>query len=219
MNTANIRGIIFDVDGVIADTTDFHYRAWLRLAEEENIPFSRETYFQQMAGTKREENLRVFTEGLDIDEATKQAWMERKQSYYTEFRDQLAPKDVLPGVVRIIEEAKAANLKIGVGSASKNAREVLENLQLLNRFDAFCDGFIPSNSKPAPDIFLWVAGALGLPPRNILVFEDSLAGVQAARTGGFYVIGLNSRPLENAHAQVPSLADANLADLMLLLAD
>lgn len=217
MSTPDIRGIIFDVDGVIADTAEFHNQAWQRLAKEENIPYSSETYYSRMSGTKREENLRVFTEGLDINDATKQAWMERKQGYYAELRDQLQPDDVLPGVVRIIDEAKAANLKVGVGSASKNAREVLENLQLLNRFDAFGDGYAVSNSKPAPDIFLWVAGALGLPPRHILVLEDSQAGVQAARTGGFYVVGLNPKPLENTHAQLDSLVDISLKELLALL--
>jgi beta-phosphoglucomutase len=217
MNTSDIRGIIFDVDGVIADTAAFHCRSWQRLAKEENIVFSSETYYQRMSGRKREENLRVFTEGLDIDDATKQVWMARKQDYYAQLRDQLRPDDVLPGVIQIIEQARAADFKLGVGSASKNAREVLELLQLTERFDAIGDGHVLDNSKPAPDIFLWVAGALGLPPRNILVLEDAQAGVQAARTGGFYVIGLNTMPLENAHAQLATLAETNLVELIALI--
>lgn len=217
MSTADIRGIIFDMDGVIAETTAFHCQAWQRLAAEENIAFNSETYYQRMAGRKREENLRIFTEGLNVDEATKAAWMKRKQAYYAELRDQLQPKDVLPGVLGIIKDAKAANLKLGIGSASKNAREVLERLQLTAYFDVIGDGHLVDNSKPAPDIFLWVAGALSLPPRNILVLEDAQAGIQAARTGGFYVIGLNTRPLENAHAQLANLAEISLSELIALL--
>jgi beta-phosphoglucomutase len=219
MKTLDIRGIIFDLDGVIADTAEFHYRAWQRLADEENVPFSSKIYYQHMSGRKREENLRVFIEGLDIDEATQDAWMARKQGYYAQQRDQLQPGDELPGVIRIMQEARTTNLKIGVGSASKNAREVLENLQLIDLFDAFGDGHMVENSKPAPDIFLWVAGVLGLPPRHVLVLEDSQAGVQAARNGGFYVIGLNSSPLENAHAQLKNLADINLEKLLALLTE
>lgn len=214
MNTPDIRGIIFDLDGVIADTAEFHYRAWRRIAEEENVAFSAEKYYQRMSGRKREVNLRIFTENLTIDDATKQAWAARKQNYYAELRDQLERGDELPGIVRIIEEAKAANLKLGVGSASKNARQVLERLQLTDCFDAIGDGYTVENSKPAPDIFLWVAGALGLSPRHVLVFEDAQAGVYAARNGGFYVIGLSNHPLEGAHAQLQNLADINLAELI-----
>jgi beta-phosphoglucomutase len=217
MNTPDIRGIIFDLDGVIADTAEFHYRAWHRIAGEENVAFSAEKYYQRMSGRKREENLRVFTENLNIDEATKQAWMARKQGYYAELRDQLQRGDELPGVMRIIEEAKAAKLKLAVGSASKNARQVLERLHLTEHFEVIGDGHVVENSKPAPDIFLWVADSLGLLPRQLLVLEDAQAGVQAARTGGFYVIALGENPLQDAHAQIANLANISLAELITLL--
>lgn len=216
MTNPDIRGIIFDLDGVIADTARLHYQSWLRLAQEENVPFTWETYLL-MSGTTRENNLRVFTQGLALDDATKKRWFERKNSYFVEMMHDLRPGDALPGVERIMQQARAAHLKIGVGSSSRNALPVLRLLGLLDQFDVIGDGDSVERSKPAPDIFLWVAGALGLPPRHVLVLEDAPAGVEAARTGGFYVIGLGHVPLPDAHAVLPGLADSHLPDLLALL--
>jgi beta-phosphoglucomutase len=208
----DIQGIIFDLDGVIADTAELHYRSWHQLADELGLPFSRANY-APMNGTKREENLRLFTQGLDVDEATKQAWMERKNRYLVDMLNNLTPEDAAPGIVRILDEAQAAQVKVAVGSSSRNAKRVLEHLGLLNRFEVIGDGDTVVNSKPQPDIFLWVAGALRLSPHKILVVEDSQAGVQAARHGGFYVIGVGDKAGHEAHATLAHLADVSLSQL------
>jgi kojibiose phosphorylase len=216
MTKPDIRGIIFDMDGVIADTARFHYQSWEKLAQEEGIAFTWETHLA-MLGTTREESLRIFTAGLDLDAETRKSWFDRKNHYFLELMRQLRPGDTLPGVERIIDQARAAHLKIAVGSSSKNAFPVLDQLELRAKFDVIGDGYSVERSKPAPDIFLWVAGALGLPPRHLLVLEDSPAGIEAARTGGFYVIGLGDVPLNGAHALLPGLADHTLQDLLELL--
>jgi beta-phosphoglucomutase len=215
MSQANIRGLIFDLDGVIANTAEFHYQAWQRLADEEGLPFSRDIYLR-MSGTNRDENLRIFTENLDVDTAKKLEWMQRKNDYFVEMRDTLQRGDALPGIETILQEAQAAGMKIGLGSSSRQAQEVLQLLGLLHYFQVLGDGNIITNSKPAPDIFLWVAGGLGLAPRHCLVLEDSPAGVDAALKGGFYVIGLGDNPLEKAHARLPHLGESSLESLLKL---
>ncbi len=213
MVDSEIRGLIFDMDGVIADTDELHYQTWQRLADEENIAFSRERY-ASMSGVGHVENAKKFTEGLSLDEETIADWMARKQGYYIELRDNITKDAILPGVETMIDQAKAAGLAIAVGSSSRNARPVLEKLGLDHHFKVIGDGYTVKNLKPAPDIFLWVAGGLGLPPAQCLVLEDASAGVDAALKAGCSVIGVGKRPLKKAHARVSSLADYSLQDLL-----
>lgn len=213
MRKAEIQGIIFDLDGVIADTAEMHYRSWQRLADEVGIHFDRQAN-EHLRGTNRELSLQRFTEGVEVDEATRCLWFERKNTYFLEQMQQMQAGDELPGVRRLLHEIRAAGLKVGVGSSSKNARPVLEQLDLVDSFDVIGDGYIVKNSKPAPDIFLWVAGALRLAPRHILVIEDSQAGVDAALTGGFYVLGVGNSELVKTHYTVQSLESHSLTMLV-----
>lgn len=213
-----IQGLIFDLDGVIAETAEYHYQAWQQLADEKGVAFDREKN-KRLLGVTNDVSLRIFTEGVDIDDDTLQAWSKRKDSYFTERMNQLTPGDELPGVVQLLDDADAAGIPVGVGSSSRNARPVLRRLGLIDRFVAVGDGYTVENSKPAPDIFLWVAGGLGVLPRHALVIEDSAAGVQAALHGGFYVIGVGNAVGDNAHANLRDLAGLSLADLVALLPD
>ncbi|GAB5491611.1 MAG: beta-phosphoglucomutase [Phototrophicaceae bacterium] len=216
MASPDIRGVIFDMDGVIADTDEMHFQTWQRLANEEGVAFSRDKYLR-MSGVGHLDNERIFTEGLTVDRATLDNWMARKQEYYVELRDTLQPKDVMAGIPSLIQDVKAHGLKIGVGSSSRNARPVLKRLGLVDEFEVIGDGYTVKNLKPASDIFLWVAGGLKLLPQHCLVLEDAIAGVTAAQNAGCYVIGVGSAPLNEAHAQVESLANTSLNDLLKLL--
>lgn len=216
MALPDIRGVIFDMDGVIADTDEMHFRTWQRLANEEGVEFSHEKYLR-MSGVGHLDNSRIFTEGLAVSPETVDNWMARKQEYYVELRDTIQPEDVMDGIPRLIQEVKASNLRIGVASSSRNARPVLERLGLIDEFEVIGDGYTVKNLKPAPDIFLWVAGGLGILPTQCLVLEDAIAGVTAAKNAGCYVIGVGSAPLDEAHAQVPNLADSSLETLLKLL--
>lgn len=209
----DIRGIIFDLDGVIASTAEMHFQSWKQLADEENLTFTRADN-ENLRGKTREVGLRIFTEGLQLDSATRQAWFERKNRYFLEKLEAMTPDDVLPGVVPLIRAAQVHKLKLGIGSSSKNALRVLERLKLSPLFDAIGDGWTVAHSKPAPDIFLWVAGALHTAPRHILVIEDSQAGVDAALRAGMYTVGVGNDALQNAHISAPGLANLTLERIL-----
>jgi beta-phosphoglucomutase len=204
-----LRAFIFDLDGVITDTAELHYLSWKQLAEEENLSFSREDN-EQLRGVSRRESLNRLLKGRPIDEETALAWMTRKNSYYREYLQRLTPADRLSGAAEFLNDARAAGILIGLGSASKNARDVLEQLELLDMFDALGDGNSVVNTKPAPDLFLWVAGRLNSSPPNTVVFEDAEAGIDAALAGGFWTVGVGTSNIAHAHIVVPSLAEASV---------
>ncbi|MBZ0295774.1 MAG: beta-phosphoglucomutase [Anaerolineae bacterium] len=196
--TNAIRAFIFDLDGVITDTAEFHFLAWKQLADEEGIEFTREDN-EQLRGVSRRESLRRMLKGRPIDESTAQLWMERKNDYYRKYLETITPRHTLPGVPQFLSEAKEAGILLGIGSASKNAHDVLARLQLLSVFDAIGDGYSVVNTKPAPDLFIWVAGRLNTPPNHAVVFEDAEAGIDAALAGGFYTVGIGSANVQRAH--------------------
>lgn len=213
MTVPDIRGLIFDMDGVIANTDELHYRTWQQLADEEGVAFSREKYIR-MSGVGHQKNAKTFTEDVDVDDKTIANWMTRKQEYYVELRDTIQPDDVMPGIPQLIQQAKTANLKLAVGSSSRNARPVLERLNLAHHFEVIGDGYTVNYLKPEPDIFLWVAGGLQLYPENCLILEDAPAGITAALRAGCYVVGVGDRDLSEAHYQVESLENISLQHLL-----
>lgn len=212
----SIRALIFDLDGVITDTAEFHYRAWKRLADEEGIAFTREDN-EALRGVSRRESLNRMLRGRPIDEPTAEAWMARKNAYYLSDLEGLSPADRLPGVNALLADAQAAGLQIGLGSASRNARMVLGKLGLGDAFAAIGDGNSVVNAKPAPDLFVWVAGALGVSPDHAIVFEDAEAGIQAARAGGFWTVGIGAATAGLAHVNYANMGEVTLADVLVRL--
>ncbi len=211
--STSIKAFIFDLDGVITDTAEFHFLAWKQLAEEEGIVFTREDN-EQLRGVSRRESLNRMLKGRPIDEAVAQQWMERKNVYYKNYLTRITPDDALPGVPQFLAEARAAGIKIGLGSASKNAAEVLEKLQLAAAFDVIGDGYSVVNTKPAPDLFVWVAGGLHTPPNQAVVFEDAEAGIEAALAGGFWAVGLGTANVQKAHLTAPHIADLTVQTVL-----
>ena len=212
--TLEVRALIFDLDGVITDTAEFHYLAWKRLADEEGIPFTREDN-EALRGVSRRESLNRMLKGRPIDEATAQAWMTRKNEYYIAHLETLTPQHRLPGVNQLFDQARLAGMRIGLGSASRNARHVLERLGLIDAFDAVGDGNCVVNPKPAPDLFVWVAGRLGVYPQQAIVFEDAKDGIEAARAGGFWTVGLGGTSEGYAHIHYPAMSESLRLDDML----
>jgi len=212
-----IRAFIFDLDGVITDTAEYHYRGWKRLAEEEGIPFSREDN-EHLRGVPRRESLMLILKGREYPEAKIQEMMERKNNYYLAFIKEITPSDLLPGAKELLKEIRAAGLKNALGSASKNAGEVIERLGIRDLFDAVSDGHSVENQKPAPDLFLHAAAQLGLAPHECVVVEDAAAGIEAATAGGFRSVGLGPHErVGQANAVFPTLAGVGLADLLKVL--
>lgn len=208
-----IQGFIFDLDGVITDTAEYHYRAWKRLADELGIPFTREEN-EALRGIPRRESLLLMLKGRSYPEDVLTELMERKNGYYLEFIREISPRDLLPGARELLQEIRAAGLKIALGSASKNAREVIERLGITDLFDAIADGYSVTRQKPAPDLFLHAARLLDLPPTACVVVEDAAAGVEAALAGGFYVVGIGPQEqVGRAHLVIPSLSGIRLQDI------
>ncbi|MCC7207141.1 MAG: beta-phosphoglucomutase family hydrolase [Anaerolineae bacterium] len=200
-NTA-IKGFIFDLDGVLTDTQELHFLSWQQVCAEEGIPFDHEIS-DRLRGIPRVAALDVILNGLPYDDSARQSLLARKAHYFLGYVDQLAHHDRLPGVTRFLDEARAAGLRLGVGSASVNARRVLRQVGLADHFVAIGDGNSVPVHKPAPDIFLWVADQLGLKPSQAVVFEDGAAGIEAALAGGFWTVGLGDRFVQRAHLVVP----------------
>jgi beta-phosphoglucomutase len=208
-----IQGFIFDLDGVITDTAEYHYRAWKRLADELGIPFTREEN-EALRGIPRRESLLLMLKGRSYPEDVLTELMERKNGYYLEFIREISPRDLLPGARELLQEIRAAGLKIALGSASKNAREVIERLGITDLFDAIADGYSVTRQKPAPDLFLHAARLLDLPPTACVVVEDATAGVEAALAGGFYVVGIGPQErVGRAHLVLLSLSGIRLQDI------
>ena len=209
-----IRGFIFDLDGVITDTAEYHFRGWQRLADEEGIPFTREDN-EALRGVSRRESLMRLLKGRVYPEAAMQEMMARKNRYYVESIQHISPRDLLPGAKELLEEIRAAGMKIAIGSASKNARDVIERLGIGYLIDAISDGNSVARQKPAPDLFLHAAGQLGLPASESVVVEDAAAGIDAAKAGGFFAVGLGP-PARVGHADAvfPSLEGVHLKDIL-----
>jgi beta-phosphoglucomutase len=209
-----IRGFIFDLDGVLTDTAEYHYRGWKRLAEEEMIPFTREDN-ESLRGIPRRESLMLILKGRTHPEEKILEMMDRKNKYYLEFIQEVSPKDLLPGARELLEEIHRAGLKSALGSASKNARDVIRRLGIADLLDAISDGSSVERQKPAPDLFLHAAHQLNLKAEECVVVEDAAAGIEAARAGGFHTVGLG--PYERVGAAdvvLPSLEAVKLATLL-----
>lgn len=205
-----IKGFIFDLDGVLTDTAEFHFRGWKRLADEEGLPFTREDN-EALRGVPRRESLLLILRGKTVSEEKLQEMMERKNNYYLEYIHEIKPSDLLPGALRFLEELRTAGLKAAVGSASKNAGEVIERLGIGSLLVAVSDGNSVERQKPAPDLFLHAAAQLGLNPHDCVVVEDATVGIAAAKAGGFHTIGLGpTQRVGEADVVYPSLENVSL---------
>lgn len=190
---SRIRACIFDLDGVIVDTAVYHYRAWKRLANELGFDFTEEDN-EKLKGISRVQSLELILGwgGVEKTPAEKLELATRKNTWYVEMIQAMTPDEILPGAKEFLQEVKAAGLKSALGSASKNSGLILERTGLLPFFDVIIDGNVVSASKPDPEVFLKGAEALQIPPQQCVVFEDALAGVQAARAGAMKVVGIGS---------------------------
>jgi beta-phosphoglucomutase len=211
-----IRGVIFDLDGVLVTTDEFHYRAWQRLADEEGIPFDREIN-HRLRGIGRMESLDVLLERSPrpYSPEQKQRLAERKNSYYRQYLETLTPADVLPGARQMLAELRRRGRRVAVASSSRNAPMILKRVALEGAVDAVVDGNEITHSKPHPEIFLLAARRLGLAPAECLVVEDAAAGIEAGRRAGMAVFGIGSRQvLPDVSCVAASLADIAADDLL-----
>ena len=210
---AEIKAVIFDLDGVLTDTAEYHYRAWKRLADELGVPFDRQRN-EALRGVSRRRSLELLLDGRPATEEQIQEWMARKNTYYQELIQQLTPRDILPGGLDLLKACREAGLKVAIASVSRNASTVVERLGLAPLLDALIDGHANVRPKPAPDLFLKAAEAIGVPPEACVVVEDAAAGIEAARAAGMRVVGIGPADrVGEADLVVPDIAHLTLDQL------
>lgn len=190
-NKPTLKGIIFDLDGVLCSTDEFHYQAWKTIADREGIFFDREIN-NRLRGVSRMESLEIILERADrtYSQQEKEQMVSEKNEIYRSLLRQMSPEDAAPQTRQALTQLRGRGLKLAVGSSSRNAGLILERTNLREYFDAVSDGNNITHSKPDPEVFLKAAEMLGLRPQECLVVEDAQAGAQAAKNGGFRCAGI-----------------------------
>jgi len=189
INDPLIKGWIFDLDGVITDTAKNHYQAWRKLADEENLVFN-EHINEKLRGVSRRASLEIILNGKKYSEEKILQMMERKNGYYRESLNSLTSEDILPGILPLLDELKEKGKKLAIGSASRNTEFILTHLDIRPYFDGVATGAHVDRAKPAPDVFVYAAGQIGVAVDNCIVIEDAEAGVSGAKKAGFRTIGI-----------------------------
>ncbi|SRR5579884_4083823 len=209
------KAIIFDLDGVLTDTSEYHYQAWKHLANDEGISFTREENDEHLRGLGRRESLMYLIRGRQYSEEQIQEMMDRKNRYYNDLIKQMTPNELVPGGRDLLEEIHKSGLKIAIASASKNSHTVLEHLEIIPYFDGIADGYCVVNGKPAADLFVYAAGLLAVHTVDCLGVEDAEAGIEAIKKAGMQSLAIG--PKERFHGAdkvLPTLANKHLQDLL-----
>lgn len=182
---------IFDLDGVIVDTAKYHFLAWQRLAAQLGIEFTPE-HNEQLKGVSRVRSLEIILAlgNVEASQDEKNEWLIQKNTEYLSYIEEMDESEILPGVMQVLDYLKENNQNIVLGSASKNAKPILEKAKILHYFDAIVDGNDVSNAKPDPEVFLQGAKKAHDIAENCIVFEDSVAGIQAANLANMISIGI-----------------------------
>ncbi|WP_309641791.1 beta-phosphoglucomutase [Flavobacterium sp.] len=187
----NKKAFIFDLDGVIVDTAKYHFLAWQKIASELGIEFTPE-HNEDLKGVSRVRSLDIILDlgNIQASQDDKNKWLIQKNEDYLSYLVNMNFSEILPGVTPVLQYLKENNQGIALGSASKNARPILEKTGILSYFDVIVDGNDVTNAKPDPEVFLQAANGLKILNENSIVFEDSVAGIQAANIAGMTSIGI-----------------------------
>ena len=211
-----IQCCIFDLDGVIVDTAKYHYLAWKRLANSLGFDFT-EADNEHLKGVSRLESLKLILKlgSVVLDQAAFDAALVDKNGWYLDYINKIGPEEILPGVSEFLNDVRAKGIKTALGSASKNAVLILERIKLLDQFDVIVDGNKVVNAKPDPEVFLKAAREIGVAPTDCLVFEDAVAGVQAALNANMKVIGIgHENVLQHADLVIANFQHTCIDDLV-----
>ncbi|MDD2570729.1 MAG: beta-phosphoglucomutase [Bacteroidales bacterium] len=212
-----IKGLIFDLDGVVVNTAVYHFQAWNRLANSLGFEFTEEDN-ERLKGVSRMESLNILLEigGLTLPTKEKLRLASVKNEWYKEFINQMTASEILPGVTNFIDLVKSHGYQTALGTASRNAPLILERIGMQKTFDAIIDGNQVTKAKPDPEVFLKASAALNLEPSQCVVFEDAIAGLEAAHRAGMKCIGVgDQKTLTEADRVIPGFVNVNLSLLQL----
>lgn len=192
----NKKAFIFDLDGVIVDTAKYHFLAWQKIASDLGIEFTPE-HNEELKGVSRVRSLEIILKlgNIQASEENKNKWLTQKNEDYLSYIENMDESEILPGVLNILEFIKEKKQFIALGSASKNARPILEKVKILHLFDAIVDGNDVTNAKPDPEVFVRAAKLLNVSNENSIVFEDSVAGIQAANIANMTSVGIGDEKI------------------------
>ncbi|MDC3050729.1 beta-phosphoglucomutase [bacterium] len=207
-----MKAFIFDLDGIIVDTAKYHFKSWKIISKNFGFELSK-TQNERLKGVSREKSLdRILSwGGISIDRFEKKKYLEKKNELYKGFISNLSQMDILPGVIKLLDFAAIKDIPIALGSASKNAHQILKKLGIKDKFKVIIDGNLTSKSKPHPEVFLKGAKMLGVNPKEVIVFEDSIAGVKAANKAKMVSVAIcTCGKIENAKYNFNSLDDIPL---------
>ena len=210
-----IKACIFDLDGVIVDTAIYHYKAWKRLANSLGFDFTEEQN-EQLKGVSRVRSLELILGwgGVTKTPVEQEALATQKNTWYVDMISHMTPAEILPGAKEFVEDCRQAGIKTALGSASKNSMMILEKINMVSLFDTVIDGNKVSKAKPDPEVFLKGAEAVGAPPAQCVVFEDAIAGIEAAIAGGMKSVGIGSpTTLGKANLVISGLNEMTLEKL------
>jgi beta-phosphoglucomutase len=191
-----IKGFLFDLDGVIVDTAVYHFQAWKRMANELGFDIDEE-FNETLKGISRMDSIEAILKhgNVTVSEEEKLRLATEKNEWYLEYVNKMTEDEILPGVKEFFKEFKALGIKCSLGSASKNAPKILEKINLFAEFDAIVDGNSVTKSKPNPEVFIKGAAALGLKNEECVVFEDAVAGVEAAQRANMKTVGFGDQKI------------------------
>lgn len=191
--SSSIKAFIFDLDGVIVDSAEYHYQAWGQLAMELGIPFDR-THNERLKGVSRMDSLELILENSKdphtYTPSEKMLLADRKNDNYKQLIEHISPGDLLPGIGRLLQDLREADIRIGLASASHNAPIIVQRLQIASYIDVIVDPGTLRKGKPDPEIFLTAASLLGVSPESCIGIEDAEAGVQAIKSAGMFAVGV-----------------------------
>lgn len=215
---SNIDACLFDLDGVLVDTAKYHYFAWNKIATELGIPFTIKDN-EELKGLSRLNSLEKLLQigNMRFDSYTKNALANKKNSLYLQYISTITQRDLLPGSHELLQLLRDNNYKIALCSSSKNSMYIIKKLNIIDFFNVIIDGNKVNNPKPNPEIFLKAAEYLKVKPNNCVVFEDSKAGIKAAKNGKMFAIGVGDSNILNEADIVISGLDKVTLDMLTAL--
>jgi beta-phosphoglucomutase len=214
-----IRGVIFDLDGVLVSTDEYHYRSWVRLCNEEGFTFFDREFNHQFRGVGRMQCVHILltAAGEHYTPARQKEVAERKNRYFAESLETVTPECLLPGSLEMLNGLRDRGIKIAVASNSRNAKPIIEKTRINELLDVIVDGYDITNSKPDPEVFLLAAKRLALSPAECLVVEDAVAGIVAANRAGMRSLGIGTPDmLPNAKAIARDLSEITPDEVLAL---